>query len=97
MLVIELTASGADVAGEVKLWVQTGDGAETATGKSDGAAWARRTFAKDVAIRTEAACAAKALGADGLTFTITEIWGGHRDAEFWQIDLLSGGPIISQA
>ena len=70
VLVVELTASGADATAKVKLWVASGDAAETTTGEGDGAHWITRKFARDVSIATEAACAVRTLGAEGSTFTI---------------------------
>jgi len=70
MLVVEMTASDKDANVEVKLWVQKGNDAETATGADDNSQWVTRKFAKDVKITTQAACAVKAIGAKGDKFTI---------------------------
>jgi hypothetical protein len=71
MLVVELTASGQDADVEMNLWVQEGNESEVARGDANGdAQWVTRKFAKNVEIPTEAACAAKALGAKGTKFSI---------------------------
>ena len=70
MLVVEMTASGADADVEVNLWVQEGNDAEVATGADGDSQWATRKFAKDVKIATEAACATKMIGAGGAKFRI---------------------------
>ena len=70
MLVVEMTASGEDADVEVNLWVQEGNDAEVATGTDGDSQWATRRFAKDVKIATEAACAAKSIGAKGAKFSI---------------------------
>lgn len=70
MLVVELTASGKDAEVEVNLWVQEGNGSDVAKGGDGGIRWATRKFAANVEIATEAACAMKALGAGGSSFTL---------------------------
>ena len=69
-LVVEMTASGEDADVEVNLWVQEGNDAEVATGTDGDTQWVTRGFAKDVKIATEAACAAKSIGAKGAKFSI---------------------------
>ncbi len=70
MLVVEMTASGQDADVEMNLWVQEGNESEVARDLSGDTQWVTRKFAKNVEIPTEAACAAKALGAKGAKFKI---------------------------
>ncbi|MEI7899490.1 MAG: glycoside hydrolase family 95-like protein [bacterium] len=71
MLVIELEASGGDVDAEVNLWVKEGNGSEIQCATNNGIQWATRTFATNVVIETEAACAMKTLGAGTPRFKLT--------------------------
>ncbi|MBL7133830.1 MAG: hypothetical protein ISS78_07010, partial [Phycisphaerae bacterium] len=70
MLVVEMTASGEGADVEVNLWAQEGNDAEVATGTDSDSQWVTRRFAKGVKIATEAACAAKSIGAKGAKFRI---------------------------
>ena len=70
VLVVELSAAGAEADVTVKLAPAAGGGSEHETGAEGGVQWAVRRFTKDVDIPSGAAAAMAVSGAKGSTFTL---------------------------